>query len=180
MNSLRGSGAIKVGQGRIDGIDLDRLMRGGTEDTDGSTPFDSLEATYVIEAGNLQNDDLLMTLSRATVTGKGRVGLGARDLDYLFTPTAQREGGKSPLSLPVRIKGPWSDPQIRPELSEALEIRLDEARDAAEQRAKAAAQRKLSEELDTDISDEESVKDALRRKLEDKAALKLRQLLGTE
>ena len=72
--------------------------------------FDSLTATFNVDKGNLYNNDLLLKLPVISATGEGRVGIGARDIDYLFTPKtggAEVAGG---IVIPVRISGPWSDP----------------------------------------------------------------------
>lgn len=162
MNSLSGDGAITMGRGTIEGIDLDRLMRQGMT-SGGTTVFDSLSATFTMENGDLNNPDLLIELPVVTAKGAGRVGLGAQDIDYLFTPqigSLEAEGG---LAIPVRIKGPWANPKVWPDLEKAVDLNL--------QKEKAAAREKLEtrveEELGLTREDGESLEDAAKRKLED-------------
>lgn len=159
MRSLSGNGAVNVGRGSIEGIDLDALM-GNFDVKGGTTVFDSLGATFAIENGVLRNTDLLMLLPNFTATGTGQVGLGAQTVDYTVTPKALRLNGDRGLAVPVRIFGPWSAPQIKPDLQAALDLNF-----ASE---KAKAQQKLEEKLGIQRQDGQSVEDAVKDKVEDK------------
>ncbi|WP_170340656.1 AsmA family protein [Ruegeria arenilitoris] len=179
MRSLSGKGSLDVGKGVIAGFDLDRLMGRG-EGSGGTTVFNSLTATYTMQDGNLTNNDLLMQLDNFRADGAGRVGLGARDIDYVFTPVALRANGGNGIAVPVRIKGPWSDPSIKPDLSKVIEAATEEKLKELEQDAKDKALKKVGEELNTTISDSEQVEDALKQKLEDEAKKGLLKLLGRD
>jgi hypothetical protein len=145
MRSLSGKGWLEVSKGFFTGFDLEKLMRSG-QGNGGSTVFDQLSGSYTIEKGNLVNQDLLMTLKGIRAEGTGRIGLGAQDLDYRFTPTISGINGAAGLTIPVLITGPWADPKIRPDLKNALQPEID----AVEQEAKDRVIEKLSEELDMD------------------------------
>ncbi|AUR08501.1 AsmA family protein [Phaeobacter inhibens] len=173
MSSLSGKGWLEVGKGFFTGFDLEQLMRSGSGNG-GSTVFDQLTASYTMEGGNLTNNDLLLTLRGLRAEGEGRIGLGAQDLDYLFTPSLQRGDGSTRLSIPVAITGPWSDPKIRPDLKRALEPEID----AVEQQAKDRLREKLSEELDTEIAPEQDINEAIRDRIEKEAKDQLLRLLG--
>ncbi|UWR95064.1 AsmA family protein [Phaeobacter inhibens] len=173
MSSLSGKGWLEVGKGFFTGFDLEQLMRSGSGNG-GSTVFDQLTASYTMEDGNLTNNDLLLTLRGLRAEGEGRIGLGAQDLDYLFTPSLQRGDGSTRLSIPVAITGPWSDPKIRPDLKRALEPEID----AVEQQAKDRLREKLSEELDTEIAPEQDINEAIRDRIEKEAKDQLLRLLG--
>ncbi|MEX0304965.1 MAG: AsmA family protein [Leisingera sp.] len=174
MRSLSGKGWLEAGKGFFTGFDLEQLMRTGGNG--GSTVFDQLTASYTIEGGNLRNEDLLVLLKGFRADGKGRIGLGARDLDYLFTPQLVRAGSDQVLTIPVRITGPWADPDIRPDLGQALQTRIDEV----EQEAKDRVRQKLSEELnlETEITPEQDINDVLRERIEQEARDQLLRLLG--
>ena len=174
MRSLSGNGALRLGQGTIQGLDLNTLMGSGNG-SGGTTVFDSLGATFAINAGNLRNDDLLFVLPNYEARGKGRVGLGAQDIDYLFTPAALRANSGKGFAIPVSIKGPWSNPRIQPDLEAAINLNLAEEKaklkekaKALEDDAKARAQEKLEKELGVSTQDGQSVEDAVKKKLEDK------------
>ncbi|TNF57759.1 MAG: AsmA family protein [Rhodobacteraceae bacterium] len=175
MNSLSGKGSLAMGRGLISGIDLDRLMRSG-DATGGTTVFDSLTASWVIEGGNMLNRDLALLLSNYRAEGAGRIGLGARDIDYLFTPIALRANSGQGLAIPIRIRGPWSGPRIIPDLEEALKLDTSGKVEDVRQQAR----EKLQEELGVTPQEGQSTEDALRDALEDKAKDRLRRLLGGE
>ena len=177
MRSLSGKGSLKVGKGVIAGIDLDRLMGRG-DAVGGTTVFNSLTASFVIRKGNLRNNDLLMQLDNFRADGSGRIGLGRRDIDYVFTPVALRANSGEGLAVPVRIQGPWSNPSIKPDLSKVIEAATDEKLKELEQDAKQKALRKAGEELDTTITDSDQIEDAVKKKLEEEAKKGLLKLLG--
>ena len=174
MRSLSGNGALRLGQGTIQGLDLNTLMGSGNG-SGGTTVFDSLGATFAVNAGNLRNDDLLFVLPNYEARGKGRVGLGAQDIDYLFTPAALRANSGKGIAIPVSIKGPWSNPRIQPDLEAAINLNLAEEKAKLKEKAKALeddtkarAQEKLEKELGVSTEDGQSVEDAVKKKLEDK------------
>ena len=172
MNSLSGKGGVAMGRGTIKGIDLDSLMRKGLA-TGGTTVFDSLTASFTMENGNLYNKDLLLKLPVISATGSGRVGLGAQDIDYLFTPktaSAEVEGG---LVIPVRIRGPWSGPRIWPDMDKAIDLNLKEEKEAAKKKV----EEKVKEELGLETKEGESLEDAAKKKLEKEVLKGLEGLL---
>jgi AsmA protein len=180
MKSLSGDGRLKMGRGTINGFDLDRLMRTG-DGTGGTTIFDDLGASFAMTGGDLQNDDLKLTLPGLEAGGKGRVGLGARDIDYLFTPVAlQARGGKG-LAIPVRIKGPWASPKIIPDLKAAIDLNLAEEKKALEQKVETKVKEKLKQELGVEVKEgqkiEDAVKEGVQQKLEDEVKKGLLKLL---
>lgn len=174
MKSLSGQGAVKFGQGRISGIDLDRLMRSG-QVGGGTTVFDSLTASFVISGGNLRNDDLLLSLQRFEARGEGRIGLGARDIDYLFTPRALRGDGDG-IAIPVRIRGPWSGPKIIPDVEAAIDLNFAEEKKKAEEKVKKEVQRAVQKELGVTTEEGQSVEEAIEKKIEDQIGKKLKSL----
>ncbi|MGJ8618532.1 MAG: AsmA family protein [Sulfitobacter sp.] len=167
MRSLKGNGAVKVGRGAIEGIDLDKLL-GSFDVEGGTTVFDSLDATFAIEKGVLRNSDLLMLLPNFNATGKGQVNLGAQTLDYTVIPKALRVNGGRGLAVPVRISGPWADPSIKPDLKAAIDLNFDAEKKQAEERVKQKLQEKLQEELGVIQQEGQSVEDAVKDEVEDK------------
>lgn len=182
MNSLSGDGAIKVGSGKILGIDLDRLMKTG-QGSGGTTIFDALTASYTMKGGQLYNDDLLLALRSFEARGAGRVGIGPQDIDYLFTPVALKVNEGKGLAIPVRIEGPWSSPRIRPDLEAALDLNLEAEKEKlkakAEEELKAAeakAKAKVAEKLGVSSESGQSLEDAAKQKLENEVKRGLRSL----
>ncbi|KAE9630501.1 AsmA family protein [Parasedimentitalea maritima] len=172
MRSLSGAGWLEIGKGFFDGFDLEGLMRSGGGNG-GSTVFDALSASYTMKEGNLDNQDLLISLKALRAEGKGRIGLGAQDLDYLFVPTALAANSGQGLSIPLRITGPWADPKIRPDLSQALEAEID----GLEEQATDQLRQKLGEELEVEIAPTQDLEEAIQDGLEQRAKDSLLQLL---
>ena len=175
MNALSGSGAIRTGRGVIEGFDLDRLMRAG-DMTGGTTVFDSLTASFTMDKGQLRNDDLRLSLPLASADGTGRIGLGPRDIDYLFTPRFLDGDTRNGLAIPVRIEGPWSNPRIRPDLEKAIDLNFKEERDKLEDKAKKELNQALEKELGVTVEEGQSVEDALKDKLKEETTKGLLKL----
>lgn len=171
MNNMSGDGRVEVGRGTIEGIDLDKLLRGDV--TGGTTVFNSMVASWTIADGVLSNRDLLMKLSRLSATGKGTVGLGLRTIDYVFSPQLNGPDGPS-LIVPVKIKGSWSNPSVVPDLEEAVKRSFDKEIKAVEDEAK----QKLEKELGLEKKEGQSTEDAIKDKLEKEALRGLQNLLG--
>jgi AsmA protein len=194
MQGLEGEGSLALGQGEIIGLDIGGMLR--TLDTgfvgEGQrTVFDSLNASFSIAGGVLQNDDLVMQAPFATVTGAGKLGLGARTINYRLR--AEAALGDKTLTAPILIKGPWADPKISLDIESLAKEKLEEeakALEAAakakakelEAEAKAKAKEKLAEELGVVQAEGESVEDAVKRRGEEvitnEAAKALEKLLG--
>lgn len=173
MNSLSGEGRIDTGRGTIEGIDLDRLFRGG-DPTGGTTIFDATTATFGIAEGVLSNRDLLMKLAGIEARGDGTIGLGKQQIDYLFTPVSLKARDGRGLALPVRIRGAWADPKITVDVEKAIELNAAEEKAKVEQKVKDEVAKKLGIEQQQG----ESAEDALKRKLEEEAKKGLLKLLN--
>lgn len=176
MSSLNGEGRLSAGRGVISGIDLDRLMRTG-EATGGTTVFDRLTASFSMKNGTLNNDDLLLELPLVKARGEGRVGLGERDIDYRFTPTLMEGDTRRGLAIPVRIRGPWDNPRILPDLERAISLNFGKEKEKVEKKAREKINRALERELGVTVGEGQSVEDALKEKLETEATRGLMKLL---
>jgi AsmA protein len=176
MKSLKGEGRIAMAGGKISGFDLDQLMRSG-DGSGGTTIFDALAARFTMDKGNMVNDDLKMTLPGVEATGRGRIGLGARDIDYLFTPVALKGRKGKGLAFPVRIRGPWAAPRITPDLKAAIDLNLAEEKKALEDKIETKVKDKLSQELGVEVQEGENIEDALERKVEEELKKGLLKLL---
>ena len=173
MNSLSGKGGIHMGRGTIQGFDLDKLMRSGVT-TGGTTVFDSLGATFTMDKGSLYNKDLLMKLPALSATGEGRIGLGPQDIDYLFTPKVDSINDGKGLAIPVHIRGPWADPRIWPDMEKAIDLNFKEEKE----KAKKELEKRVKDKLGVDSTNpDESVEDAVKKKLEDEAKKRLLKIL---
>ncbi|NBE07962.1 AsmA family protein [Paragemmobacter ruber] len=165
MNSLSGSGVLNLGAGEIVGLDIagmiTRLDTGYVGEGQ-RTIFDSLSASFDMDQGDLFNSDLIMAGPVIRAEGSGRIGLGARDLEYRIRPTAlAAEDGTGGLSVPLWITGSWAAPSFALDMEALAQENLREEAAALEDQLKA----KAAEEFDQQAG--ESLEDAARRKLEE-------------
>jgi AsmA protein len=175
VRSLSGEGTVAVGRGTFTGLDLDRLIRSG-DVGGGTTVFDSLTASMVMQNGDVLNDDLLLILPQVETRGVGRIGLGRQDIDYLITPVAVRARSGSGLAIPVRISGPWASPRIVPDVGAALELNFEQERKAIEDQVQQEVGRALEKELGIVTEQGQSTEDAIQDKLEKELGRSLKKL----
>lgn len=176
INSLSGSGGVRMGQGAIAGFDLQKLMS-AEDGFSGSTGFDSLSASFAINGGVIANDDLLVTMPRLTATGKGRVDLGAQTIDYTFTPKALNARDGKGLMIPVRVRGPWAGPKITPDVEGAINLNFAEEKKKVEDKVKAKVEETVAKELGVTVQEGQSVEDAVKQEVQDQAVKGLLKLL---
>ena len=189
MQRLSGSGSVQVGEGELLGLDIAGMIRNLDPSFVGAgqkTIFNEISASFVINDGVLQNEDLALIAPLMRATGRGAVDIGKRTLNYRVTPTAlPGADGSGGIKVPLKITGSWDDPKfgldmqaiIDQELADekaALKARAEEERLAAEARAKA----KVEEKLGVTREEGESIEDAAKRKLEEEAKKGLLKLLG--
>lgn len=172
VRSLSGEGRVALGQGELRGLDLAGMVRSldpGYVGAGQKTIFDSVTASFTLAGGVLANDDLAFSAPLLRAEGRGRVDLGARTLDYRLAPTAlPGADGSGGVRVPVLISGPWAAPRIALDLEalaeERLKIEEEKVRAAAEAALKARAA-----EIGIAPTEGQSLEDAARQKLEDRA-----------
>ena len=133
--------------------------------------------------GVFSSKDLDLQAPLLRVGGKGSADLNSELVDYLVNAklvgtTAGQEGGSADelagLSIPVRIKGPFSDPKIDVQLDEILKAKVDaqKAKLKAEIDAqKAALQKQLEAEKQALAAEKKAFEEAKKRELEIKAEI---------
>lgn len=165
MRSLSGSGVLNLGAGEILGLDIAGMIRrldAGYVGEGQKTIFDSLSASFDIDGGDLFNSDLLMAGPIISAEGAGRIGLGARDLEYRLRPTALRGAdGSGGISVPLWITGSWAAPSFALDLESLAQERLKDEAKAVEDQLKAKAAEELGQ------IEGESLEDAAKRRLEE-------------
>lgn len=178
MKSLKGKGALLLGQGELRGLDIAGMLQTldlGYVGEGQKTIFDGLAGTFTIADGVLSNSDLKLVAPYITASGQGDLGLGERTLNYRLRPTAlAAEDGTGGVMVPLLITGTWADPKFRLDLesiarekmeaeAKAVAARLEEEAKAAEAAAKAELEQRLKEELGVEVAPDESLGDAARR-----------------
>jgi len=142
------------------------------------TDFSSLTISGVIKNGVFSSDDLDMQAPLLRVGGKGSADLNREVVDYLVNAklvgtTKGQDGGSADelagLAIPVRIKGPFTDPKIDVQLDEMLKARVDaqKAKLKAEIDAqKAALEQQLETEKQALKAEQKAYEEAQKRELE--------------
>lgn len=184
VESLEGSLSLTLGPGQIEGLDLAGMIR--TLDLShrgegAATVFDGATATLDVVDG-VGTGEMSLEAPLLTSTGSGTVDLGAQTLDWRLVPTLRNPE----VTVPVVIRGPWDDPDIRPDLEWLGRQRLEEERRALESRAREEAEAlraraedelrqqadrlrdRVAEELDVapEVLDERPVEDVIRERVE--------------
>ena len=146
------------------------------------TDFSSLTISGVINNGVFSSDDLDIQAPALRVGGKGSADINLEVVDYLVNAklvgtTKGQQGGSADelagISIPVRIKGPFTDPKIDVQLDEMLKAKVEAEKarikaQTAKLKAEIEAQKKaLEAELKKEQKAlEESKKRELEMKLE--------------
>lgn len=135
MQSLSGTGKIAFADGAIEGINIPGIVRnlqngqlsGLSRTSNEKTDFSELTGTFIMDKGVAANSDLNLVSPLLRMEGAGKVDLGQESIDYQLRPklvaSLQGQGAKKDLSgleIPVRIKGPWQNPEIMPDAEKLL------------------------------------------------------------
>lgn len=131
VSALGGAGKVKFLNGAIRGINLAAMARnvasafldsGATETQ--KTDFAELGGTFRIARGVLTNNDLLLKSPLLRLSGKGKVDLPKRSLNYRFEPkvvaSTKGQGGDAQVrgvTVPVLVDGPWDNISFAPDLA---------------------------------------------------------------
>jgi len=126
VNTLNGRGTVLFRDGKLKGFDIAGAIRkytnpsaykAGPQETD----FAQLSGSFDVKNGIANNQDLFLASPLLRVTGKGRINLVAKTLDYKVKPrvvgTLQGQGSsflRPGLSIPLHIYGPFESPKIKP------------------------------------------------------------------
>jgi AsmA protein len=136
VGSLGGNAKLLFTNGAIRGINIPQMMRslGSTPLTGWSggesqkTDFSSFSASFRIAKGVASNSDMQMVGPLVRMTGAGTISMPPQSIDYKVRPklvaSLEGQGGAldlSGLDIPVIIKGPWSNPQIYPDIEGILQ-----------------------------------------------------------
>lgn len=142
------------------------------------TDFSSLTISGVIKNGVFSSDDLDIQAPALRVGGKGSADINLEVVDYLVNTklvgTTEGQQGDTAddlagLSIPVRIKGPFTDPEIDVQLDDMLKAKVEAEKarikaQAAKLKAEIEAQK---EALEAELKKEQkALEEAKKRELE--------------
>lgn len=136
ISTLSGKGNMKFTNGAIEGINIAGMIRnlkkgalsGWGKEPNAKTDFSELSGSFAIKNGIAVNDDLKLIGPLVRLTGDGSVNILDKTVNYNAEPklvaSLKGQGGevdKKGLTIPVKIKGPWSKPKIIPDLKKLLQ-----------------------------------------------------------
>ncbi len=136
VQSLKGKAGFSFADGAVRGINIAKMIRnvknlnlsGWSRGKAEATDFSKLAASFTINKGRAVTRDLAMIGPLVRLTGAGTVNLPAQSLDFRLQPklvgSLEGQGGDvdlAGLDIPVTVKGPWSNPSIRPDLKGLLQ-----------------------------------------------------------
>ncbi len=136
VSTLGGTFKVSFSNGAIRGYNIAKMIRGATKNIlDGwksepseKTDFSELSASYTIKQGVARNNDLKLVGPLVRLSGHGIVSLPPKTLNYLISPklvaSLKGQGGVQDLTgleVPFKVKGPWSNPQIYPDIKGILQ-----------------------------------------------------------
>lgn len=172
--ALNGNLSFNFRDGAVKGFNLAKMIRETRAKLSGEatelynqpeqTDFSELTGSASIVNGVVNNQRLLALSPYLRVEGSGTANLVQESLDYAIRPvfvnTPKGQGGEGleelvGIPIPVKIKGPWSNPGFNIELAKVLE-----------EQQKARLKEKLDEKVEEKLPEEK--KDELKDKLKDK------------
>ena len=140
--TLHGNASFNFKDGAVIGVNVAGILREGMAMLEGrvaqktdlpeKTDFSQLSGKATIERGVLSNKDLSMKSPLLRAVGSGTVDLNREQVDYLLETSLvgslQGQGGEDlsklkGITIPLRIKGPFSDLSYKPDLSGTLSER---------------------------------------------------------
>lgn len=153
--TLNGTTAVSLRNGKIEGVNLQKLVREAralydkargkevraTAQATDETAFDSLTATINLTNGVARNDDLKLVGPVVRATGKGTADLVKQVIDYRLQVTVAEEAGREGTTVPVRVTGSFAKPEFGVEFGAVL-------REQAERKIEERIEKKLDERLE--------------------------------
>ncbi|MDH3353965.1 MAG: AsmA family protein, partial [Chromatiales bacterium] len=162
---LNGTAELRFEDGAVNGIDIAQLIRdayaaykkqpAAKSSNKPQTDFALLSASVKIKNGVVFNKDLSAKSPLLRIAGAGQADLVSEKIDYRvkagIVNTLEGQGGKSlsdlkGLTIPLIIKGTFSEPKFSVDLAQLLNEKAKAQIDAAKAKARNRAQEKLNAE----------------------------------
>ncbi len=137
--SLNGNAHIAFRNGRIEGVDLAKLVQQARAVADvargkpvpakaaasDATVFRSLTASAQVTNGIARNEDLVLDGQNIRATGRGSADLVKEVIDYALKVTLTEDPARRGTSVPVKVSGPFRDPSYQVDLGEVAKEQLE-------------------------------------------------------
>jgi AsmA protein len=195
IQTNNGTIALAISNGALKGVDIKKILDSaqnrirqlkGKEPisvsaADDETRFAEMLATLTINNNVITNKDLSIKAPAFRIGGQGTIDLNKQNLNYNtnidIVETSTGQGGKSRdelkgLTIPVKFTGALTDPKPKIDFSALVKAntKKDVDRKKSELKAKAAKKLGINNEdaTNTDASEEDQLKDKLKKKLLEK------------
>jgi len=167
--TLNGDSRFFFKDGAIKGINIAQLIRDASSKlglssgqietgTANQTDFSELDASMTITNGVIKNDDLQAKSPLLRVAGNGQVDLPKDRIDYrvLTELVGSLEGqgsedgeGLAGVPIPIRVRGPLTEPTFRPDLEGVLTARAEAEIEKQKEKLQKKAQDAVKDKLDS-------------------------------
>jgi len=107
--------------------------------------FDSLSATFNIQNGVANNNDLKLVTPLIYGNGKGAINIADSELDYVMAIGLSDEPGKA--AIPITIKGPFEKPKYGVDLKAALSEKQKEVVEEKKEEIKEKINEKIGDKV---------------------------------
>ncbi len=165
--ALNGHFSLNLVDGAVKGIDIDKkllaaqaMLSGGGGVTIESlaanpgekTTFKEFKATFQVTNRVAHNDDLSLKTGLVHVSGIGDINVGNDSVNYSAKAAiAQASGGKSSLTVPLHVSGPYTDLKYTLDygamIKEAVKQKIDAKTESRKEELKKQLQEQLKEKL---------------------------------
>jgi AsmA protein len=174
MKNLIGVANVSFTDGAINGINLAQIIRDNYAKIKGQssahqsevkkTDFSALSGEFKFDKGNVTTDDFAMQSPLLRVTAQGQANYIQQNIDALtkvsIVGTLEGQGGDDindlkDLTIPLSIRGPWSDPKFGLDFAALQAQELERNKAKLEEKAKKEAERGLKKLLGDKAEDDE-------------------------
>jgi len=150
---LNGNASFKANEGALQSEKLAKNVERVVAFLKGREPkpsgeelvFDSLSATFNINNGVANNNDLKLTTPLIYGDGKGAIDIGKSELDYTMAIGLSEEPGKA--AIPITIKGPFDQPKYGVDFKAALSEKQKEVVEEKKEEIKEKINEKVGDKL---------------------------------
>lgn len=141
MHGLSGNGALTLRDGKLKGVNLNRMLQiisaftpdqaaDATATQEGetqtaaetgsgtSTDFVEMGGTFIITGGVLRTKDFALINDALSLSGQGQVGIGKQTINMKLAPGRRADDGGTRLKM--KVQGPWNNIHYGPDFEDVI------------------------------------------------------------
>ncbi len=134
MKTLNGHFDANVANGALEGMDvgyelamaqalLNKSLSTSVRNTH-KTAFDAFKVSALISNGVAETKDLAISSAVLKVTGQGTVNLPTSVINMTLLASIMKTAGTTAAGIPLKVTGTYTDPSVKPDLTEAAKSEL--------------------------------------------------------